>query len=91
MSASVCLPKGLACDIGAFELAPTVTVTPVAQNKVSVRHHFKAGETNDVSNSTSLTNWQSIGTRVSDSQGTAELAQVDPAQEPTLLYKVAPR
>src|SRR5690348_13930005 len=69
----------------------TVTLTPAALGKISVIYHFKAGETNEVSNSTTLTNWTDIGTRVSDTQGTAELEQVDPAQVPTQFYRLVPK
>jgi hypothetical protein len=84
-------PQGLACDIGAFELYPTLTLSPAAQGKVSVLYHFKAFETNDVSNSITLTNWVGIGTRVSNAQGTAELEQVDSAQVTTRFYRLVPK
>jgi hypothetical protein len=84
-------PQGVACDIGAFELYPTVTLAPAAQGKVSVLYHFKAFQTNAVSNSSTLMNWVGIGTRVSDAQGTAELEQVAPAQVSNRFYKLVPK
>jgi hypothetical protein len=72
-------PKGAASDIGAFELAPKLAVTPIDAGKLRVVYSFRANETNQVSASSDLSGWLPIGTRVSDNQGAFEVEEVNSA------------
>ena len=81
-------PKGLACDIGAFELAPKLNLTTVPSRNVQVDYVFKAGQTNQVSASTNLSNWLSLGVKVSDTNGVSRLEEIDPNELPTRFYKL---
>jgi hypothetical protein len=84
-------PQVLHCDIGAFELAPTLTLARAPSGVVNLQYQFRAGATNEVSASTNLTNWLSLGTRVSDTNGMFRLEDADASQLPWRFYKVWPQ
>jgi hypothetical protein len=81
-------PQGLACDIGAYELAPQLALSSAGSGQVAVRYAFKAHQTNSVSASTNLANWLPLGTSVSDSNGVFQIEEVDPIQVPLRFYRV---
>jgi hypothetical protein len=81
-------PKGLASDIGAFELSPSLTLSAAGLGRVRIDYSFKAGQTNSVSTSTDLLNWVLLGTRVSDPNGVFEIEEVDREQFPNRFYRI---
>ena len=81
-------PQGLACDIGAFELAPQLTLTRTAQGNVSLKDVFQAGYTNRLSASTDLIRWVELGTSVADTNGVSRFEDSDAAQLPARFYRV---
>jgi hypothetical protein len=81
-------PKGLASDVGAFELAPQLALSAAQQGRTIVNYIFKAGETNQVSISTNLFDWTALGRRVADANGTFVIEQVSLTDSPTRFYKV---
>ena len=81
-------PKGSACDIGAFELAPRLALTAGQSGKVQVEYYFQSVRTNQVSVSSDLTAWASLGLRVSDTNGMCQIEAVDPAQFPRRFYRI---
>jgi hypothetical protein len=84
-------PQGLHCDIGAFELAPTLTLARAPDGVVTLDYQFRAGGTNEVSASTNLTSWLLLGARVSDTNGMFRLQDPDAGQLPRRFYKVWPQ
>jgi hypothetical protein len=81
-------PQGGACDIGAFELAPRLSLSGTAEGKVQVNYLFQASRTNRVSVSPDLMTWEVLGLRVSDSKGVIQIEETDPAKAPTRFYRV---
>jgi hypothetical protein len=84
----VARPMGVACDIGAFELAPKLTLTRSSERFVSLNYVFRAGETNSISTSTNLSGWVPLGTAVSDMNGVLQFEHEIPAQAPSSFYRV---
>jgi hypothetical protein len=84
-------PQGLHCDIGAFELAPTLTLPRAPDGVVTLDYQFRAGGTDEVSASTNLTSWLLLGTRVADTNGMFRLQDPDASQLPWRFYKVWPQ
>jgi hypothetical protein len=76
-------PQGLACDIGAFELAPVLTVSLIRLN-----YTFQAATTNTISASTNLLAWTAIGTEVTDTNGTFQFTDPDSAHLRLRFYQV---
>jgi hypothetical protein len=62
-------PQGVACDIGAFELAPKLVLERGTNGIVSIDYKFEAGKTSYISASTNLINWVLLGSQVSDANG----------------------
>jgi hypothetical protein len=83
-------PQGLACDIGAFELAPTLTLTREQQGLMRLDYAFQAGKTNLITASTNLFNWVLIGTGVSDANGRFEFEDAASIWLPLRFYQVQP-
>jgi hypothetical protein len=83
-------PQGAAFDIGAFELAPTLKLTPSDSGKVRVDYLFQANRTNLFSATPDLLHWTTLGTRVSDTNGVSELEEVDTSQSSGRFYKAQP-
>jgi hypothetical protein len=81
-------PQGFGCDIGAFELIPMLLLSSGQLGKVRVDYQFQASRTNAFSASTNLTDWLSLGLRVSDTNGLFQIEEVDPAQLPIRFYRV---
>lgn len=87
----VARPIGVACDIGAYEFSPRLTLSRGAAGQVTLEHVFYRGETNQVRASTNLTDWPSLGTRVSDANGRFEFEDQEAASYPQRFYQVAPQ
>ena len=68
----VARPQGLACDIGAFELAPKLSLTRGQDGTVRIDYAFQAGVTNRITASTNLINWVLLGTKLADVNGVIE-------------------
>jgi hypothetical protein len=81
-------PKGLACDIGAFELTPTLTLTASSTNTALVNYAFRANQTNLVSASPDLASWVTLGTRVTDTNGVFQIEEVNLSTSPIRFYRV---
>jgi hypothetical protein len=81
-------PKGLASDIGAFELAPQLLLRSLPEGKLRLDYAFQAGRTNLVDATTKLVDWASLGVKVADTNGVFELEQLDPALFPVRFYRV---
>jgi hypothetical protein len=54
----------------------------------TVFNQFQASQTNAVSASTNLTDWLSLGLRVSDTNGLFQIEEVDPMHLPIRFYRV---
>ncbi len=83
-------PVGEGCDIGAFEFTPTLRLARQPGGTVTIIYQFEAGQTNRISGSTNLTDWEPLGTRVTDAHGTFELADPESTKTPMRFYKVEP-
>jgi hypothetical protein len=83
----VARPKGASCDVGAFELAPRLSLTPAENGETAVNYVFQAHQTNAFSVSTNLFDWTALGTRVADSNGISMIELVDPERNPNRFYK----
>ena len=83
-------PQGAASDIGAFELAPKLTLTRDIAGTTRLEYIFLPGQTNSISASTNLVIWLPLGTSVSDSTGYFRFQ--DPDLEPFAhrFYRVQP-
>jgi hypothetical protein len=81
-------PQGLACDIGAFELAPKLTTALVAGAGFALGYSFRAGVTNDISASSDLMDWKLLDTRVTDENGTFEFRDPAALKSPRRFYRV---
>ena len=84
----VARPQGLACDIGAFELAPSLAITLDELGTPKLHYVFQAGKTNQIQASTNLTNWTALGTRVSDSSGSFDYLDSPLSWLPWRFYRV---
>ena len=84
----VARPQGLACDIGAFELTPTLTLARGQDGTVRIEYSFGAGMTNRITASTNLINWGLLGTKVSDVNGVIEFEDTDAASLSHRFYQV---
>jgi hypothetical protein len=78
----------LASDIGAFELAPKLTLARSAQGPIRLDYSFAAGRTNRVMASTNLLEWVSLGTRITDTNGTFQFEDTESPSLPLMFYKV---
>jgi hypothetical protein len=67
--------QGRACDVGAFglELELEQALRRVAAGVVRLDYTLQASQTNEVSVSASLADWETLATRVSDENGHFEL------------------
>jgi hypothetical protein len=81
-------PQGLACDIGAFELVPQLTLSRTSQGNVSLEDVFQAGYTNRLSASTDLMGWVELGTSVADTNGVSRFEDSDAAHFAARFYRV---
>jgi hypothetical protein len=63
-------PQGFASDIGAYELAPKLTIAVPSPSRVILRFSFLPGLTNRISGSANLSDWIVLDTRVTDANGT---------------------
>jgi len=81
-------PQGLACDIGAFELAPKLTLARGQEGVITIDYAFQAGRTNRVTASTDLVKWVSLGTRVSDANGMSEYKDSEAKELPRRFYRI---
>jgi hypothetical protein len=62
-------PQGVHCDIGAFELAPKVTIEHKSSGVFLVKSQFAAGKANEVLASTNLVDWLYRGSSFADTNG----------------------
>jgi uncharacterized delta-60 repeat protein len=83
-------PQGVTCDIGAFELAPTLRVTYPQAGMATLDYAFRAGVTNQISASTNLLDWLLIGTRVSDANGMFQFEDANAVHYSNRFYQVRP-
>jgi hypothetical protein len=84
-------PSGLACDIGAFELTPTLRLVSSGGSLATAQGSFQASRTNLVSRTTDFLAWASLGPRVADTNGVFAIEQVDLSQTPLRFYKIEPQ
>jgi hypothetical protein len=84
-------PQGLACDIGAFELAPKLTLTRSPDGRVIVQYRFQSGKTHQVFGSSDLARWGLLGTSVSDTNGAFEFEDAEAPNLPRRFYHVQPQ
>jgi hypothetical protein len=84
----VARPKGLACDVGAFELAPKLTLNKGLGSMMTLNYIFRASETNAIRASTNLLNWILLGTRISDANGTFQFEDPDSVRLSRRFYQV---
>jgi hypothetical protein len=68
-------PVGEGCDIGAFEFTPNLSLACQPGGAVTIRYQYEAGQTNRISGSTNLIDWEVLGTRVTDGNGSFELEE----------------
>jgi hypothetical protein len=87
----VARPQGLACDIGAFELAPKLTLSRSAEGKVKIQYRFQGGKTHQVFGSSDLAHWDLLGTGVSDTNGAFEFEDAEAPNLPRRFYHVQPQ
>ena len=80
--------RGLAGEIGAFELAPQLTLSRTSQGNVSLEDVFQAGDTNRHSASTDLIRWVELRTSAADTNGVSRVEDSDAAQLPARFYRV---
>jgi hypothetical protein len=62
-------PQGMHCDIGAFELAPKVTIEHKSSGVFLMKSQFAAGKANEVLASTNLVDWVYRGSSFADTNG----------------------
>jgi hypothetical protein len=84
-------PQVLACDIGAFELAPKLTLTRSSEGKVKVQYGFQSGKTPQVFCSSGLDHWELLGMGISDADGSFEFEDTGAPNLPRRFYQVAPQ
>jgi hypothetical protein len=84
-------PQGAACDIGAFELAPKLSLARGTNGVVTLDYSFEAAKTNSISASTNLTNWVPLGSAVSDSNGNLQFQDSHAASFPVRFYRIEPQ
>ena len=87
----VARPQGLACDIGAFELVPKLTLTRSPDGRVIVQYRFQSGKTHQVFGSSDLARWDLLGTSVSDTDGAFEFEDAEAPDLPRRFYHVQPQ
>jgi hypothetical protein len=81
-------PQGFGCDIGAFELVPTLTLTEGPDAFMTLNCTFQAGRTNTVQASTNLVDWSILGIKVSDTNGAFDFLDPDSIRLPHRFYQV---
>jgi hypothetical protein len=81
-------PQGLACDIGAFELAPKLTLARGVEGVITIDCAFQAGRTNRVSSSTNLIDWLPLGTGIADANGIFEFTDSDAKEMARRFYRI---
>jgi hypothetical protein len=81
-------PQGLACDIGAFELAPKLTLARGQDGIVKIDYAFEAGMTIGITASTNLINWVLLGAKVSDVNGGIEFEDTGATNLSKRFYQV---
>jgi hypothetical protein len=84
-------PQGSACDIGAYELAPTLALTRDTNGLVTLLYAFQPGATNQASASTNLVNWTVFGTQVAGSNGAAIFQDTNAPPFKWRFYQVSPQ
>jgi hypothetical protein len=70
-------PKGAACDIGAFELAPKLSLTFDPSGMAKLSYAFRSVQPVVIRGSTNLTHWVELGSGSTDTNGVFEVT--DPA------------
>jgi hypothetical protein len=81
-------PQGLACDIGAFELAPKLTLARAQDGVITIDCAFQAARTNRVSSSTNLIDWLPLGTGIADANGIFEFTDSDAKEMARRFYRI---
>ena len=81
-------PQGLACDIGAFELAPKLTLARGQEGVITIDYAFQAGRTNRVMTSTNLIDWLPLGTTIADGNGISEFKDSEAKDLARRFYRI---
>ena len=81
-------PQGLACDIGAFELAPKLTLARGQEGVITIDYAFQAGRTNRVMTSTNLIDWLPLGTGITDANGIFEFQDSEAKEMTRRFYRI---
>jgi len=81
-------PMGSGCDIGAFELAPKLSLTRGPQGNVRIDFVFEPGKFYSVKASTNLVDWIPLGTGTSDTNGLFEFKDTSGSLFPRRFYRV---
>jgi hypothetical protein len=81
-------PVGDGCDIGAFELAPTLALIRRPDGAIKLTGVYEPAKINRIGASSDLINWIWLGTSLSDADGHFEFEDIDSAQGPWRFYQV---
>jgi hypothetical protein len=83
-------PQGLHCDIGAFELAPKVTIGRKSNGVFVVKSQFAAGKANEILASTNLVDWVYWGSSFADTNGVSVFEDMGSPFVARRFYHVRP-
>lgn len=81
-------PQGEACDVGAFEVVPQLSLARAPEGQIQLQYIFRAVQTNQISASTNLLTWVALGVEVSDTNGILRFEDPAASQWPHRFYRL---